>query len=304
MPVSYSGLQKCDPSTLVEMDHTYLERIRHRRQLLAMHPNETHAANPVSITAVNELYQFFMSYYLPTRFPNMLRLQEDNLLCTVTNETFPTSTSSPKGMDLDVAVDALRVLSGLIDLDVLVLLPLAPDLDGSIRHTLEAYTVCFPNGFNTAKKMGLRLADIHAPVPGYAQKLGKSMDRYFERLTAGNWVQRANWTITTHSKLYTPGDDGEENHLKSGQEIPTTNKGFRIEDCRVRVESQKLFRMPGTGAIVFAFKTYLTPLRDVKESEGRDAALALAEAIEGMRKGSAPDVCHYTNVGLSGQRKS
>ena len=51
--------------------------------------------------------------------------------------------------------------------------------------------------------------------------------------------------------------------------------------------------MSSSKAIVFAYKTYLTPLTEVKEKEGKDAALALAEAIEGLRKGSAPDVWVY-----------
>ncbi len=51
---------------------------------------------------------------------------------------------------------------------------------------------CFPAGFNTKEKLGMKLRDIHGPVPGYKQKLERSMDRFFEKLEVGKVVQRSN----------------------------------------------------------------------------------------------------------------
>ena len=51
---------------------------------------------------------------------------------------------------------------------------------------------CFPNGFDTRLKLGLKLREIHDPVPGYAEKLERSMDRFFERLEVGKVVRRVN----------------------------------------------------------------------------------------------------------------
>lgn len=57
---------------------------------------------------------------------------------------------------------------------------------------LKGFVTCFPNGFNTATKLNLELRDIHTPIPQYKEKLEKSMDRYFEKLKAGKFIQRAN----------------------------------------------------------------------------------------------------------------
>jgi hypothetical protein len=42
------------------------------------------------------------------------------------------------------------------------------------------------------KKINLTLANIHTPVPGYAAKLEKSMDRFFATLPVGKIVKRIN----------------------------------------------------------------------------------------------------------------
>ena len=294
------GLQRCDPSTLVETDNTYLTRIMLRRQLMAQHPRVTLAVNAAAISPVFELYHWLMSTYLPTRFPSMFELHGSQLLAKVTHELFPVDalslSSGPSTKDTGsssaATVAALRTLSSIIDCDFLILLPHTTQ-NGGKKYVLEAYVVTFPSGFNSRSKLSLPLAKIHEPVPSYAQKLEKSMDRYFERLEVGKWVQRANWTIQTDSKLYTPGDEEGSggNHLRPGQEPPKVTGKVDVSTCHLRNESQKLFRMP-SGAIVFAFKTYLTPLTDVK-GEGRDVSLALAEAIDGMREGSAPGVYNY-----------
>lgn len=99
----------------------------------------------------------------------------------VTDEIF---SLSPEGNPLDT----LRVMGGLIEDDLLFLMP-SDDGDG---FTLRGFVTCFPNGFNTSKKLGLKLRDIHKPVPQYKEKLEKSMDRFSQRLGVGRFIKRAN----------------------------------------------------------------------------------------------------------------
>jgi hypothetical protein len=61
--------------------------------------------------------------------------------------------------------------------------------------SLQAYIWCYPAGFVPSRLLGLPLAAIHAPVPGYASKLEKSMDRYFSRLKVGRVVTRTNVSL-------------------------------------------------------------------------------------------------------------
>lgn len=56
------------------------------------------------------------------------------------------------------------------------------------------------------------------------------------------------------------------------------------------MELQTLMRLPRTKSILFAFKTYMYPLSDLKEEGlGPD----LADAIEGLKKGNAPGMWVY-----------
>jgi hypothetical protein len=66
----------------------------------------------------------------------------------------------------------------------------------------------------------MKLRDIHGPVPGYKEKLEKSMDRFFEKLEVGRVVRRSNVSenaifqisCPTPSNLF-PKDDLEESKL-------------------------------------------------------------------------------------------
>lgn len=60
----------------------------------------------------------------------------------------------------------------------------------------------------------------------------------------------------------------------------------------LRCERQTLHRLPTSGAIIFAFHTYLYPIEEIK-AEGGGEQLALA--IDGLERGSVPDMFKYKN---------
>lgn len=53
---------------------------------------------------------------------------------------------------------------------------------------------------------------------------------------------------------------------------------------------QTLSRLPKTNALLFSFKTYLTPVTEVK---AHGSGPAFADAIEGLAKGNAPGMWRY-----------
>ena len=63
-----------------------------------------------------------------------------------------------------------------------------------------------------------------------------------------------------------------------------------MKQTYLRVELQTLTRLPETRAILFSFKTYMYPMRDIRE-EG--SGPALADAIEGLKLGNAPGMWVY-----------
>lgn len=180
------GIQDGAASELIEMDKNYLERIKLRKQIMTQNPETTLAAESCVKPAVDEFYTWLVGTYLPTRFPRMFQLQltspKIGFLHNLANDEMLPLTPETNPLD------TLRIMGGLVDDDFLFLLP-SEDGDG---YTLKGFVTCFPNGFNTAKKLNLKLRDIHTPVPEYKQKLERSMDRFFDKLQVGRFIKRAN----------------------------------------------------------------------------------------------------------------
>lgn len=79
--------------------------------------------------------------------------------------------------------------------------------------------------------------------------------------------------------------------------IAQQKQDLNVSEMRLRCELQTLFRLPGSGALVFSFKTYQNSLAEVK-AEGNGEALA--EATEGFGKGSVPEMGVYKREAVWG----
>ena len=208
------------------MDKTYHDRIKHRRGIIEQKPSIAVGVNKDAVIrpAVMELYTFLTGTYLPLRYPSMFKIYhtdfdtgKDSVLRNlVTGEILPTRATGQSTTTLSL----LRFLGRHLDEDLLLLLP-EKNADGrpkkDAKYMLEAYVSCFPCGFNPAEKLGKKFRDVHGPVPGYAQKLEASMDRFFARLEQGTYVKRANWSISMDGELFQPGLG--TNHVSAGDEV-------------------------------------------------------------------------------------
>jgi hypothetical protein len=204
-----TGLTNTTFSELIQIDSNYLSRLALRKQIIRDHHEIAIQADPSITPAVNELYTWLVGSYLPTRFPTLFTLSPTTSPISVLNHA--TSLSLPVTPPSD-PIKVLEILGSNLEEDFLLLLP-SEDGDG---YKLRGYVTCFPAGFNTLEKFGKKLREIHAPVPGYKEKLEKSMDRFFDRLEVGKVVLRSNWSITTHDRLYAASGG---NHLYEG-EVP------------------------------------------------------------------------------------
>ncbi|KAF2843190.1 hypothetical protein M501DRAFT_925378, partial [Patellaria atrata CBS 101060] len=290
-PLIPAALENISISELLEIDNTYLTRLHLRRSLISQHSFHTIAANPRIAPAITEFYTWIFGTYLPRRFPTIYVLHPSTLLNTATNEYIPLVPAN--------AIAALEILAAHVDTDFLFLLP---DEEG--KYKLEGFATCFPSGFDTRRKLGLSLADIHAPVPGYKARLEKSMDRFFASLAVGRVVRRGNWSVATRTELFRlegshlyeddVGGEGGEGEAGNGE-----MEEIDFEQTIVRCERQTLHRLPRTGALVFAFKTYAYPIRKIRE-EGSGKVLAMA--IDGLGEGNVPGMKVYKRGVVWGER--
>ncbi|EEU41406.1 uncharacterized protein NECHADRAFT_95312 [Fusarium vanettenii 77-13-4] len=281
------GIRRDTPSELLSIDHDYLDRVNQRREILKQHEDTVCGFLPGGEQAVLEIYDYFLTEYLPIRYPTMFQLSQDKTIFNnlVTNRSFPTKPQDVRS--------ALLNLGEIVEEELFLLMP------DSDSYRLVAYVCCFPSSFDPAEKLGLLLRDIHKPVPGY-EKIGPSMERFFAKLQVGSPIKRQNWSVQVHPELF----DCEANHRVKSYDGPGEPS---IEDASLqhslpkrlfanglqtflRSELQTLTRFPNTQAILFSFKTYLFKVTDVKaQGQGPE----FAEAIEGIRHGNVPEMWEY-----------
>ncbi|KAF5515077.1 hypothetical protein CGCF413_v000038 [Colletotrichum fructicola] len=267
------AIQGSTPDDLVIMDSNYLDRVNERRETIKHHAPTVLGAVPEGIPALHETYTYLLGEYLPARFPTMFALSKDGqeFYNKVTKTSLPlTPPQDPNA--------ALQALGETIEDDIFLLVE-TPE-----GHRAVAFICCHPAGFDPSDKLGKLLKDIHTPVPSY-EKIGASMERFFSRLQVGKSVKRMNWSISTSERLFSPSGL----HIYDGDK-PQEDEDIDISKTRLRQELQTLTRLPKTGAIMFSFKTYMTPLEEIK-NEG--IGPQVADAIEGLRSGNAPGMWVY-----------
>ncbi|MEO1057083.1 MAG: DUF3445 domain-containing protein [Actinomycetota bacterium] len=126
-------------------------------------------------------------------------------------------------------------------------------------------SVCFPNRWDLRSKLGLTMAEVHAPVPRLNDQLADPIDDALRRLDPARGFWRLGWTLIDTPDHFTPVDAGDRPAERANP-----------SDFYVRVERETLRRLPRTGAIVFTIRTYVTPIPAVAEMGRAELAAAVA----------------------------
>ncbi len=163
------------------------------------------------------------------------------------------------------------------------------------RYILTAAFLCSPTHWRLQEKIGLPIADIHQPVPGYAQRIERAVDRILDTLPGDRVLGRFNWSLAASAQPFLPVRDAAEREKLNAiarSTDPATSIG---EALYVRVERQSLRRLPRSGGVVFTIRvhsdTVATVASDAPHARGLRAAIdALTEAeaaykgISGLRE--------------------
>ncbi len=145
-------------------------------------------------------------------------------------------------------------------------------------------SVCFPNRWHLAEKIGLTMAQIHAPVHQLNEQLEHPIDRTMDRLTADRAFWRLGYGLLDTDALYQAVD---------GTSQPIT-ESVDPSGYYLRVERETLRRLPLSGSILFTIRTFINPLSDVPP----EAAARLADVLDAMPSGVA-DYKKLTEVGTA-----
>lgn len=240
-----------DPPVCTEITEFYKEEIVLKRNLLAEHPERCFRALPHTLEAQWEAVDLLLQE-LNDVYPQHFEVEGDDNERTLYNRlTGEKETFSP---DLP---EPLNKIGRHVQEDLLLL----TQRDGNLY--LDAGQLCFPANWSLAFNIGNVFESIHFPVPGFSgSRLLEKIRKFIMRIEAGQpWVRR-NWSLTVDRHLDTSLETSSSWGSKR-KAITVDNAGSRIH---LRVEVQKLFRLPGSNSILFSIHTHLLPVKELVEN--------------------------------------
>lgn len=252
------GLVAIPPDALIEIDARYPDELAERRSLLARLHTEVFAACAGSEAARQEALDRIATL-LPARFPGWFTRDGDRLHNHLTGEAWDLA---------DPPCDPLELAGRLVQEDLCLL-----DLSGG-APVLAAAVLCAPSRWRLTEKIGRPLAEVHRPVPGYAETLSNPVDRLMRHLRPGKLVRRLNWSITDDPALFQQGGKHRT------EPDPTITPATVPQRLNLRVERQTLSRLDGSGAVLFTIRVHSYPIGRAA-ADPADAA-RLAAAVRAM----------------------
>jgi hypothetical protein len=227
------------PADWLEIDDGFAPQLRLKRRLLAEQRDQVLRRLPGSEAAEGELLALLASH-LAQYHAQIYALGDGRM------RILPLGEEVPLGAD---PRPPLERASLLVQEDLCLL---QRDVQA---WRLSAAAVCFPTRWNLASKMGLPLDAIHAPVPGFAERLAQPTARFFDHMVVERPVQRLNWSLLDTDELFLPGGHG---CTEANPDITAENAGDKVW---LRVERQTLRRLPQSGAVLFTIRVHRWPLR-------------------------------------------
>lgn len=144
--------------------------------------------------------------------------------------------------------------------------------EGEGPEAAIAVFVDFPSGWRPERILGTTFAEIHGPVPGFAEDAEQAHSMVASMIDRGPYV-RFVWTLSA--------DDALDHHPEEGGRRAWSD----AERAWLRVERQVTVPFPSVGASLFLIRTYVYPFEDLT----REERAQLREAVRAM----PPEVAQY-----------
>ncbi|KAF7196362.1 hypothetical protein HII31_02429 [Pseudocercospora fuligena] len=239
------SLTKMESDWWLELDRNYKETIRLREELFEKHGPAVIQTLPGSEIAAKELMEMCLQF-LCARYPHYFTLNTSTLLFH--NHILKTQTNLK-------TTPPMQVLLHNIPEDFALMLR---DPETGI-YSFRGGIIMSSLGWSLGSKIGLKLHEIHAPIPDYKEKMQFSMDRYFSKKPTDKPIQRGSWGLEIDRPLFMPPGDPHELYRES------QSPEHGIDRMHLRVDWQTLRRLPLSGAVVFNFKGLFTPVTEFRD---------------------------------------
>lgn len=259
------GLVTVPETEWFDIDELYPVQIAERQRLMA----ERHAdvlGNTGAHAACGETLTMLIEH-LTRVYPDWFACDGTTLRNHLTGEAWQLADEEPLG------------LAGRLVQEDLCLIEASPE-----GPRLTAAVVCFPSRWRLNEKLGRPLAEVHARVPFYRDRLARPVDRFMDHVRPDHIAARLNWSLMDDPTLFQP-----TGKWRTAQNVTVTeqNAGGGLF---LRVERQTLRRLPSSGAVLFGIRVHVYPLAKVvttPEIAGRLAAAVRALPVE---------IAHYKSL--------
>ncbi|MDE2581219.1 MAG: DUF3445 domain-containing protein [Rhodospirillales bacterium] len=252
------ALTACPVADWIELDEQYRQEMALRRSLLAARHADVFGAIPGAAAAGRETLDL-LAAHLPARFPDWFARDGETLRNRLTGETW--DLAAPP-------VDPLELAGRLVQEDLCVV-----QLDRAVPR-LAAAVLCFPSRWRLADKLGRPLAEVHGPVPLYAERLARPVDRLMAAIRPGRVALRLNWSVVDDPALFQP-----TGKFRTAYDSAITAENAGAALC-LRVERQTLRLLPTSGGVLFGIRVHVYPLARI--AAAAEVAARLAAAVRAL----------------------
>ncbi|KAJ5894909.1 hypothetical protein N7495_006600 [Penicillium taxi] len=253
------NIRKLDVQNWLTLDKNYMAEHRVRDHLLREKRDKVLRCLPESIDACQEALGE-VSKFLCQRFPNVFHKvtegEKEWVENLMTKEKFDIDSCGDSSIENNTEALEAAVRLTMEDLSILL-------KNDEGEYYLAASASLFPTGWTVEERIGWSISRLHNPVPLWHQQVGSSVCKFLSRLTPTSPMERSNYFIEVKKPnedlfdiLYRPGALCEKELCK-----------LSPNEIIIRRERQTFRRLPRTGALLFAVKTYLTPIEELPMQE-------------------------------------
>lgn len=242
-----------NPPNSIEITSKYENEILLKRTLLKTSPSHCYQALPTSFEAQWEIVELVLNHLI-TFYPHYFELHKRNGNWILHNKILKEEEHFIFGDSSSVNGEPMNFIGKHVQEDLLYMAQRDADL------YLDAGHLCFPSNWSLAFKLGMRFKEIHEPIPRFNEKsLDDRILRFIKNIDQGNPWTRKNWSLMAGDRL----DTSLETFEVWGKERKNVTHENVGQIVHLRVEVQKLFRLPVSNGLLFTIHTHLLSLEQL-----------------------------------------
>ncbi|GIO06682.1 hypothetical protein J31TS6_27100 [Brevibacillus reuszeri] len=238
------------PPNAIELTDKYVDEIRLKRELLTNHPERCYQSSSQTLAAQWEIVDLIL-HNLVGFYPEQFKLEKKDEQWIFTNVQMKENIAFTFGDRTTLELEPLDFIGRHVQEDLLLMMQRDGDL------FLDAGLLCFPANWSLYFNVGMTFKEIHSPIPGFqSESLDDRILQFLMRIEAGAPWGRKNWSLMAGNKL----DTSLETFAEWGQARKQVTKENAGKLVHLRVEVQKLFRLPKSNGILFTIHSHMLPL--------------------------------------------